>query len=418
MVPDDIKKTLKDILEKINMGYATKQRILTAINDIDITDTTTDLVSVNSHRIFEAIQHEVNKNNINSDWSEVIGMFLGKNSQGKSFGPLNEMETAVKDILEQMAKFSQGAKKELLDKISDTVDKIDIYELKLVINIQGLEKAINKELFTKFIEEALEVLTPESVNSKIIEDALKSVNQQAISNVINNNKGPLDNLVNYFKSASANKKIGIASTGIVLGVAFSPLIVLATLIALVAIGARYVGIGIGKAGEKIKEGAIDAGKAVKSSYKDLIDKLPTIKTREKNFYKLHIELLAGIADGSKLKEGQNTEDAQNQNKILEMLQNEVQQSAIKKLVEEGVIKNFSKEDMKKLVEKGNSTYEEDIKALKEGIKKFLPAIMAIDSDIKEVEQKVNEEAQKMKPYSQVDSPSYEQVSEEGITRPS
>lgn len=126
MAPDDIKKTLKDILEKINMGYATKQRILTAINDIDITDTTTDLVSVNIDKIFEAIKHEVNKNNINSDWSEVIGMFLGKNSQGKSFGPLNEMETAVKDILEQMAKFSQGAKKELLDKISDTVDKIDI----------------------------------------------------------------------------------------------------------------------------------------------------------------------------------------------------------------------------------------------------------------------------------------------------
>lgn len=49
---------------------------------------------------------------------------------------------------------------------------------------------------------------------------------------------------------------------------------------------------------------------------------------------------------------------------------------------------------------------------------FQPAIMAIgNNEINEVEQKVNEKAQEMKPDSQVDSPSPERVSGEGITGP-
>ncbi|WP_341822615.1 hypothetical protein [Wolbachia endosymbiont (group A) of Clivina fossor] len=195
----------------------------------------------------------------------------------------SELRKAISDIIESIAQSPSEGKEELLKALSEQVRGMNLEGLSLAINDQGLQKEVNKELFIKLIEEALKGLTSENVDSKIIEEALKSVNQQAISNVINNNKGLLDNLVNYFKSASANKKIGIASTGIVLGVAFSPLIVLATLIALVAIGARYVGIGIGKAGEKIKEGAIEAGKAVKSSYKDLIDKLPKVQARENNF---------------------------------------------------------------------------------------------------------------------------------------
>jgi hypothetical protein len=63
-----------------------------------------------------------------------------------------------------------------LSKISNTVDEIDIYELKLVISSQGLEKATNKELFIKLIEEVLKGLTSKTVDSKIIEEALKSVN--------------------------------------------------------------------------------------------------------------------------------------------------------------------------------------------------------------------------------------------------
>ncbi len=205
-----------------------------------------------------------------------------------------------------------------------------------------------------------------------------------------------------------------------MGVAFSPLIVLATLIALVAIGARYVGIGIGKAGEKIKEGAIEAGKAVKSSYKDLIDKLPTVQARENNFSRLRTNVLETIANIS-LKDNEGVDAKKGLDdgkKILEMLQNERQRSAIQELVKNGTIQNFSEDDMSRLLEKGLSTHVADMKALNDLINKFQPAIMAIgNGKIEDVEQKVNEKAQEMKPDSQLGSSSAERVSEEGITGP-
>lgn len=331
-----------------------------------------------------------------------------------------ELRKAISDIIESIAQFPQEEKGKLFEALSEQVKGMNLKDLGLAINDQGLQKEVNKELFIKFIEEALKGLTSENVDSKIIEEALKSVNQQAISNVINNNKGPLDNLVNYFKSASANKKIGIASTAIVLGVAFSPLIVLATLIALVAIGARYIGIGIGKAGEKIKEGAIEAGKAVKSSYKDLIDKLPTVQARENNFSRLRTNVLETIANIS-LKDNEGVDAKKGLDdgkKILEMLQNERQRSAIQELVKNGTIQNFSEDDMSRLLEKGLSTHVADMKALNDLINKFQPAIMAIgNGKIEDVEQKVNEKAQEMKPDSQLGSSSAERVSEEGITGP-
>ncbi|CAI5594886.1 hypothetical protein ACSYGS_06045 [Wolbachia pipientis] len=263
---------------------------------------------------------------------------------------------------------------------------MNLKDLGLAINDQGLQKEVNKELFIKFIEEALEGLTSENVDSKIIEEALKSVNQQAISNVINNNKGPLDNLVNYFKSASANKKIGIASAVMVLGAAFSPLIVLATLIALVGIGARYAGIGIVKAGEKIKEGAIDAGKAVKSLSKNLGDKLPEVGPKKDNFSKLYNSLAQEIIGYNMSEEGEKIKNAQSKAKVIGMLQNEGQRSAIQELVKNGTIQNFSEDDMKKLREKGTSTYESDKEALEELMEKFQSKIMAIgEGKIEEVE---------------------------------
>nr|WP_253309819.1 hypothetical protein [Rickettsia endosymbiont of Ceutorhynchus assimilis] len=319
-----------------------------------------------------------------------------------------ELRKAVSDIIEIIAQSPQEEKGKLFEALSEQVKGMNLEGLSLAINDQGLQKEVNKELFIKLIEEALKGLTSENVDSKIIEEALKSVNQQAISNVINNNKGPLDNLVNYFKSASANKKIGIASTGIVLGVAFSPLIVLATLIALVAIGARYVGIGIGKAGEKIKEGAIEAGKAVKSSYKDLIDKLPEVQRRENNFEKLISNLMEKNLEAD---EGERTM-LSNEIKIIKMLQNQEQLAAIGQLIGEdkaGLLNN--------LMSKGTSTHEEDMEKLVDFMSEFQPAIMAIGSDIKEVEQKVNEKAQEIKPDSQLGSSSAERVSEEGITGP-
>lgn len=327
-----------------------------------------------------------------------------------------ELKKAISDIIESIAQSPSEGKEELLKALSEQVKEMNLKDLGLAINDQGLQKEVNKELFIKFIEEALGNLKPEDIEPKIIEEALQSVNQQAISNVINNNKGPLDNLVNYFKSASANEKIGIASAVMVLGAAFSPLIVLATFIALVAIGARYVGIGIGKAGEKIKEGAIEAGKAVKSSYKDLIDKLPTIQARENNFDKFKNDLSGRIIEiGTAQKREETGEDETKNNlsnmlEVVKILQNKEQLMAIKELVKDGTIQNFSEDDMSRLLEKGLSTHLDDQEALDDLINKFQPAIMAIGSDIKEVEQKVNEKAQEMKPDSQVDSPSSEQAS--------
>ncbi|WP_174516009.1 hypothetical protein [Wolbachia endosymbiont of Cardiocondyla obscurior] len=320
-----------------------------------------------------------------------------------------ELRKAISDIIESIAQSSQEGKKELFTTLSEQVKGMNLKDLGLAINDQGLQKEVNKELFIKLIEEALKDLTSENVDSKIIEEALKSVNQQAISNVINNNKGPLDNLVNYFKSASANKKIGIASAVMVLGAAFSPLIVLATLIALVAIGARYVGIGIGKAGEKIKEGAIEAGKAVKSSYKDLIDKLPEVQRRENNFEKLISNLMEKNLEAD---EGERTM-LSNEIKIIKMLQNQEQLAAIRQLIREdkaGLLNN--------LMSKGTSTHEEDMEKLVDFMSEFQPAIMAIGSDIKEVEQKVNKKAQEMKPNSHLGISSAARVSEGGITGPS
>ncbi|MDE5060691.1 MULTISPECIES: hypothetical protein [Wolbachia] len=319
-----------------------------------------------------------------------------------------ELRKAISDIIESIAQFPQEEKGKLFEALSEQIRGMNLKDLGLAINDQGLQKEVNKELFIKLIEEALKGLTSENVDSKIIEEALKSVNQQAISNVINNNKGLLDNLVNYFKSASANKKIGIASTGIVLGVAFSPLIVLATLIALVAIGARYVGIGIGKAGEKIKEGAIEAGKAVKSSYKDLIDKLPEVQRRENNFEKLISNLMEKNLEAD---EGERTM-LSNEIKIIKMLQNQEQLAAIGQLIGEdkaGLLNN--------LMSKGTNTHKEDMEKLVDFMSEFQPAIMAIGSDIKEVEQKVNEKAQEIKPDSQLGSSNAERVSEEGIIGP-
>ncbi|WP_341821198.1 glycine zipper family protein [Wolbachia endosymbiont (group A) of Myopa testacea] len=207
---------------------------------------------------------------------------------------------------------------------------------------------------------------------------------------------------------------GLLTIGGVTGALMGVGIALAGFVALVAIAA--IGYAIYQHRGEIKEGAIEAGKAVKSFVKNVIDKLPTIQDRNKNFYKLHQELSQlALQTGT---EDNKIKNIQDKAKVIEMLQNEEQQLAIKKLVEEEVIQNFSKEDMKKLVEKGNSTHEEDMKVLDDLINKFQPAIMAIGNDeIEEVEQKVNEKAQEIKPDSQLGSSSAERVSEEGITGP-
>ncbi|MDR2978117.1 MAG: hypothetical protein LBU56_01575 [Rickettsiales bacterium] len=102
----------------------------------------------------------------------------------------------------------------------------------------------------------------------------------------------------------------------------------------------------------------------------------------------------------------------NKIEIIRMLQDKDQRSAIEKLVEEEEIKDFSKENMETLIGKGDSTHVEDMDKLKGFMEDFLPKIMAIGSDIKEVEQKVNGKVEQMKPLSKMETTSHEQVSPE------
>ncbi|MDR3132111.1 MAG: glycine zipper family protein [Rickettsiales bacterium] len=210
---------------------------------------------------------------------------------------------------------------------------------------------------------------------------------------------------------------GTLAIGGVAGALMGGGLALAGLVALVAIVAIGYAIyqhrgemkeGIGKAGKEVKEGAVEWGKAIKSLVKDLIDKLPTFQARENNFSKLREDLLQGITGYDVSKESEKIKDAQDKVKVIKMLQSEGQRSAIKELIKDGTIQNFSEDEMKRLIEKGLSTHETDKKALEELMDDFLPKIMAIGEDkIEEVEKKVNEKVEQMKPPSAIDNPSFE-----------
>lgn len=163
-------------------------------------------------------------------------------------------------------------------------------------------------------------------------------------------------------------------------------------VALVAIAA--IGYAIYQHRGEIKEGAIDAGKEVKSFVKDVIDKLPTIQARENNFGKLISNL---TEQGLRANDEERT-IPNNKVKIIEMLRNEEQRSAIRELVKDRDIKEFVEKDMERLLQKGLSTHESDEQSLKELMEKFQPAIMAIGNNkIEEVEKKVNEKVKKIEP---------------------
>jgi hypothetical protein len=91
--------------------------------------------------------------------------------------------------------------------------------------------------------------------------------------------------------------------------------VLAGLLAIVAIAA--ISYAVYKHRGKIKEGALDAGKAIKSFVKNVIDKIPRveIQEREKNFYKLYKELSQlALRTGS-----EEIKNIQNKAKVIETL---------------------------------------------------------------------------------------------------
>ncbi|MGL9718047.1 MAG: hypothetical protein ACR5K9_05140 [Wolbachia sp.] len=187
-------------------------------------------------------------------------------------------------------------------------------------------------------------------------------------------------------------------------------------LAIVAIAA--IGYAVYKHRGEIKEGAIDAGKAIKSFVKNLIDQLPTIQARENNFSRLKASVLTSIIQI--ISEEVHTEEKADakikkefvdKEKIVKILQDKEQRSAIKELIKDGTIKGFSKEDMDRLVGKGLSTHGNDMEALEDLMKEFLPKIMVIGNDkIEEVEKMVND---KVKPGSQVGGSSSEQVAGTG-----
>ncbi|MGX9891980.1 glycine zipper family protein [Wolbachia endosymbiont of Protocalliphora sialia] len=177
-------------------------------------------------------------------------------------------------------------------------------------------------------------------------------------------------------------------------------------VALVAIAA--IGYLIYQNRGEIKEGAIKFGKAVKSFVKDVIDELTWEKINFSRLEKDFINNMIYAQDAEKSKE------AQNKIRIIKMLKNEEQRSAIRELVKDGDIKEFLEKDMERLLQKGLSTHESDEKSLKELMEKFQPAIMAIGNNkIDEVEKKVNEKVQKIEPSPKLESSSAERVSEEG-----
>ncbi|WP_374699657.1 glycine zipper family protein [Wolbachia endosymbiont (group A) of Limnophora tigrina] len=174
-------------------------------------------------------------------------------------------------------------------------------------------------------------------------------------------------------------------------------------VALVAIAA--IGYAIYQHRGEIKEGAMKAGKEVKSFVKDVIDKLPTIQARENNFGKLISNLMEKNLEAD---EGKKTILNNETIKIIKMLQNQEQLAAIGQLIGE------DKADLlNNLISKGTSTHEEDMKKLVDFMSEFQPTIMDIGSDIEEVERKVNDKVKTVKPGPEVKNPSAARVSEEG-----
>ncbi|WP_341818128.1 glycine zipper family protein [Wolbachia endosymbiont (group A) of Andrena fulva] len=202
---------------------------------------------------------------------------------------------------------------------------------------------------------------------------------------------------------------GLLTVGGVTGALIGGGAALVGFVALFAIDA--IGYAIYQHRGEIKKGAIDAGKAVKSFVKNVIDKLTWEKTNFSRLEKEFIHDMVYPTDDEKSKE------AQNKIRIIKMLQDEGKRSAIQELVKNGTIQNFSKDDMSRLMNKGLSTHESDMEAFKNLVDQFQPVIMAIGSDIKEVEQKVNEKAQEMKPNSHLGISSAARVSEGRITGP-
>ncbi|QOD38277.1 glycine zipper family protein [Candidatus Wolbachia massiliensis] len=311
----------------------------------------------------------------------------------------------------ELVQGNEGLQAEAKKFLSENEDLKDL-DLTKVENVVDL---LNGDKSKDFLETVSQKLSEEEKFKKLVEQIGKNLVMVEKLDALGNQL-----LINRIIGGAAFTTLtgalaGTLAIGGVAGALITGGAALAGFLAILAIAA--IGYVIYQYRGEIKEGLIEAGKAIKSFVKNLIDKLPTFQNRNNNFYKLYQELSQLIVDtyGSE-KEGE-AKNALDKAKVIEMLQNEEQRSAIGELVKEGVIGNFSKEDMDRLIEKGNSTHEADKDALNELMDKFQPAITAIgENDIKKVEQKVSEKVEEMRPKSQVDDPDSEQtIPKERIT---
>ncbi|MCA7010531.1 glycine zipper family protein [Wolbachia endosymbiont of Tribolium confusum] len=319
--------------------------------------------------------------------------------QGGAVNPTNSDEL-IENVVEYISK-----KKDLLQKLQG------------LLTLRGFER--KSEIFdesdidsmSKFLIENKDILG--SVIGLILEDIEKNkIESKEFLEQVDKVKGMEEKLEALGNQLLAQGVISGAAVTTLTGVLAGLLTVGGVTGALIGGGAAFVGfvalVAIAAIGYliyqnrgEIKEGAIECGKAVKSFVKDVIDKLPTIQAKKNNFKKLISNLMEKNLEAD---EGERT-TLSNEIKIIKMLQNKEQLMAIKELVKNGKIQDFS--EINKLLEKGFSTHESDEKALKEFMEKFQPAIMAIGNNkIEEVEKKVNEKVEEMKPSS-------ERVSEEG-----
>lgn len=281
-----------------------------------------------------------------------------------------------------------------------------VKKLQELLKDDGSFKNLNKGFDELSVEDVTELLkNNKEVLDKVVKHFTENKKDLEIlleqANKVKGMEGKLEALGNQLLTQGIISAATIVLlTGAVAGISTGALVgdgVILGLLALVAIAAIVIHRG------EIKEGALDVGKAIKSFVKDLIDKLPTVQARENNFAKLKSDLLKQYYYSTK--EEQIKLD--NKIEIINMLQNEGQCSAIKELIKDGTIQNFLEDEMKKLIEKGDSTHVEDMDKLKDLMEKFLPEIMAIGGDIKEVEKKVNGKVCGMEPSSAIDSPSFE-----------
>lgn len=89
-----------------------------------------------------------------------------------------------------------------------------------------------------------------------------------------------------------------------------------------------------------------------------------------------------------------------------MLKNEAGQKAMEGLIQDKIIKNFSIEDMKELVEKGESTDQADFQIFKKHMSVLYDQISwTIDS----VEEKFHQKIEEMNPNNQLSNPEASQA---------